>query len=346
METIKRVMVLALLFITTMGFSQQTTYIKGKIKKGKGKMIYLKHNQGNKVLYVDSAKINFFGKFKMQTEVVSDDFYQIAVGKKTPHLLILKGGENVVIKAPVNFNNKEYIVKGSPDSKLIQEFNSVKYNADLSKDSISKFAMKFIEENSSSLAVFVALNDAKDLKKALQIAEKGIGQSYNNSNYHNSLKSGLQQLAKTEKAKKSSKTRVGAVAPELNMVNPDGKIITLESLRGSYVLIDFWASWCGPCRRENPTVVRLYKKYKNKGFDVYSVSLDKSKSKWVSAIAKDGLIWDNHVSDLKGWSSAATRLYGFRGIPYTVLIDKEGKIIATRLRGAALERKLEELFGK
>lgn len=346
MKTIKKLLVFILLSITSLGMSQQTTFIKGKIKKGKGKMIYLKHNQGNKVLYVDSAKINFFGRFKMQTEVVSDDFYQIAVGKKTAHLLILKPGENVFIKAPANFNEKDYQIKGSPDSKLIQEFNSVKFNNKLAKDSISKFAMKFIEQNSKSLAIFVALNDVKDLKKALTIAEKGIGESYNNSNYHNSLKSALQQVAKSEQAKKASKTRVGAVAPELNMVNPEGKIITLESLRGKYVLIDFWASWCGPCRRENPTVVRLYQKYKDKGFDVYSVSLDKSKSKWVSAIAKDKLIWDNHVSDLKGWSSAATKLYGFRGIPYTVLIDKEGKIIATRLRGSALERKLEELFGK
>ncbi|MEN8957807.1 MAG: TlpA disulfide reductase family protein, partial [Flavobacteriales bacterium] len=226
----------------------------------------------------------------------------------------------------------------------IQEYNEVKYSNELSKDSLSKFALDFIQKNSKSLAIFVALNDVKDIKKALTFAEKGIGQSYANSNYHKSLQAGLQQVAKSEQAKKSSKTRMGAVAPELNMVNPEGKIMTLESLRGKYVLIDFWASWCGPCRRENPTVVRLYNKYKDQGFDVYSVSLDKSKSKWVSAIAKDKLSWPNHVSDLKGWGSAATRLYGFRGIPYTVLIDREGKIIGTRLRGPALERKLEELF--
>lgn len=139
-------------------------------------------------------------------------------------------------------------------------------------------------------------------------------------------------------------TEIGDIAPEIKFKNPNGKTYKLSSLRGKYVLIDFWASWCGPCRRENPTVVRLYNKYKDQGFDVYSVSLDKSKSKWMSAIVKDGLIWENHVSDLKGWGSAATGLYGFRGIPYTVLIDKEGKVIATKLRGAALERKLEQLF--
>lgn len=346
MKTIKIALIFLLACIATLGFGQQATVVKGKIKKGRGKMIYLKHNIGNKVVYVDSSKINLFGKFKMETDVVLDDFYQLAVGKKTSHILVLKGGEDVTVKAPVNFNNKEYKVKGSPDSKLIQEYNSVKYSNKLSKDSLSKFAMNFIKENSKSLAIFVALNDVTDLKKALQVAEKGIGETYANSNYHKSLQQGLRQVAKAEQAKKASKTKIGDVAPELNMISPDGKVITLESLRGKYVLIDFWASWCGPCRRENPTVVRLYNKYKDQGFDVYSVSLDKSKTKWMQAIQKDGLVWNNHVSDLKGWGSAATRLYGFRGIPYTVLIDKEGKIIATRLRGAALQRKLEQLFGK
>jgi thiol-disulfide isomerase/thioredoxin len=330
--------------VSTIGISQQQTIVKGKIKKGRNKMIYLQHNEGNKVKYVDSAKINFFGRFQLETDIVLDDFYQITIDKKEFNLLILKGGEEIFVESSTDFKNKDYQVKGSADSKLVQEFYKMKSNKDVSKDSMSKFAMNFIEKNSKSLAVFIALNDVKELKKAIQIAEKGIGESYNNSNYHNSLKSALKQITQTNKAKKNSKTPIGAIAPELNMVNPEGKIITLESLRGKYVLIDFWASWCGPCRRENPTVVRLYNKYKDKGFDVYSVSLDKNKSKWKSAIVKDGLVWENHVSDLKGWGSAATGLYGFRGIPYTVLIDKEGKVIATRLRGAALERKLEQLF--
>ena len=344
MKLIKSILVFILMTVTSIGFSQQLTTVNGKIKKGRSKVIYLQHNEGNKVEYVDSAKINILGRFKLETGIVLDDFYQLTIDKKESHLLILKGGEEVFIKSSADFKNKDYELKGSADSKLVQEFYQMKNNKEVSKDSMSKFAMEFIEKNSKSLAVFIALNDAKELKKAIQIAEKGIGESYNNSNYHNSLKSALKQISQTEKTKKSSKTPTGAIAPELNMVNPEGKIITLESLRGKYVLIDFWASWCGPCRRENPTVVRLYNKYKDQGFDVYSVSLDKSKSKWMSAIVKDGLIWENHVSDLKGWGSAATGLYGFRGIPYTVLIDKEGKVIATKLRGAALERKLQQLF--
>ena len=199
--------------------------------------------------------------------------------------------------------------------------------------------------------MFLALADVNNPKKALDISEKGIGESHPNSIFHNNLIKAKKQFAvaqqQAEQAKKQPKgLGIGDLAPELNMVSPEGKIITLESLRGKYVLIDFWASWCGPCRRENPNVVKLYNQYKDQGFEVYSVSLDNNKSRWEAAIIQDKLTWKSHVSDLKGWGSAATKLYGFRGIPYTVLIDKEGKIIATRLRGASLERTLASIFSK
>jgi thiol-disulfide isomerase/thioredoxin len=141
----------------------------------------------------------------------------------------------------------------------------------------------------------------------------------------------------------SSGTRV---APEISLKNPDGVEMKLSSLRGQYVLIDFWASWCMPCRRENPNVVRLYNKYKNKGFTIFSVSLDKDAEAWKEAIEKDGLVWPNHVSDLLQWNSPLPQLYGFSGIPHTVLVNPEGNIIGVGLRGASLEQKLEEIFSK
>jgi len=135
----------------------------------------------------------------------------------------------------------------------------------------------------------------------------------------------------------------GAEAPLFAGPDPEGNEISLESLRGKVVLLDFWASWCGPCRKENPNVVKIYNKYKEKGFEILGVSLDRTKSRWVQAIEADKLTW-LHVSDLKGWKSAYGRLYGVSSIPQTVLLDKEGKIIARNLRGAALEQKLAEVF--
>lgn len=138
---------------------------------------------------------------------------------------------------------------------------------------------------------------------------------------------------------------VGSLAPDIWMDMVNGGDMKLSDLRGKYVLIDFWASWCGPCRKENPNVVRLYKKYKDKGFTVFSVSLDDNATAWKAAIESDGLEWPYHVSDLKKWNSIVVQLYKFEGIPHTVLIDKKGTIIGKNLRGIDLENKLKELFG-
>lgn len=139
---------------------------------------------------------------------------------------------------------------------------------------------------------------------------------------------------------------LGVSAPEIVQADTSGKMIPLSSLRGKIVMIDFWASWCGPCRRENPFVVSMYEKYKAKGFDIYSVSLDDDRTRWINAIKTDKLMWTNHVSDLKGWTNQAAQLYGVTSIPKTVLLDRDGKIIARDLRGEALAAKLKEIFGE
>jgi len=143
----------------------------------------------------------------------------------------------------------------------------------------------------------------------------------------------------------SDKLAPGNVAPDFTQPDRNEKPTKLSSLRGQYVLLDFWASWCGPCRRENPNVVAAYNKYKDKGFTVMSVSLDKNKEAWLGAIERDQLTWPNHVSDLKSWGNEAAQLYGVHAIPFSVLLDKDGKIIDTNVRGEKLEEDLRQIFG-
>ena len=138
----------------------------------------------------------------------------------------------------------------------------------------------------------------------------------------------------------------GTEAPDIVMTDRNGKERRLSDLRGKVVLIDFWASWCRPCRAENPNVVRIYNRYHDNGFEVFSVSLDNNRDAWLKAIEADGLVWENHVSDLRGWSSAGGRLYGVSSIPATVLVDRDGKVLARNLRGQQLEHKLREIFGQ
>ena len=136
---------------------------------------------------------------------------------------------------------------------------------------------------------------------------------------------------------------VGQVAPDFTLPDTAGKAFTLSSLRGKYVLVDFWASWCGPCREENPNVVATYNQFKNKNFEILGVQLDKEKGAWIKAIKDDGLTW-KQVSDLKFWNSAPAALYNVEGIPFNVLLDPQGKIIATELRGAELQSKLSSVL--
>jgi thiol-disulfide isomerase/thioredoxin len=257
-----------------------------------------------------------------------------------------------------NAESKAELNKAFYSSSNIAERTKIKNSIDsLDRSSISS-RNEYIEKNKESVAVIIALgyislpNDVELLRKI----EQGLAKNYSSTDFYISVKTQLTQLdtqvkmqAEADQRKKDfeSRTAIGAQAPELGsqFKTPTGGTITLESLRGNYVLIDFWASWCGPCRKENPNVVKLYKKYKDAGFTIYSVSLDKVKESWEAAIVQDGLIWPHHVSDLKQWQTEATQIYGFNGIPYTVLIDKEGKIMEKNLRGPYLEEKLKAIFG-
>lgn len=229
----------------------------------------------------------------------------------------------------------------------------------------TEIAKKYVDANPKSPALlftqsyFISNNPAvaPNMEYVKKI-EKALAASMPNSEFHSQVATYISQYEyqkkQMEDAQKQQaqamdnlrqKLAPGSVPPDINYPDPSGKNIALSSLKGKVVLVDFWASWCRPCRAENPNVVRLYDKYHSKGFEVYSVSLDKSKEAWQNAIQADGLKWSTHVSELNEWKSSVVAQYGFQGIPFTVLVGRDGKIIDVALRGSALEEKLKEIFG-
>jgi peroxiredoxin len=157
------------------------------------------------------------------------------------------------------------------------------------------------------------------------------------------LKNHVKALKDQEASNK--RTAIGQPFPDITLKTPDDKSVSISDYagKGKYVLLDFWAAWCGPCRQANPRVVELYKRYKDKGFEIIGISLDRGKKEWVEAIKADNLTW-HHMSDLGYWQSAAAKLYSVSSIPHTVLLDREGIIIAKGLHVVELEKKLSELF--
>jgi len=341
--------------------------IKGSIKhpSDKGFVVLEKIGQDN-IDVVDTLMVSSDSTFRFSLENKTPGFYRLNLYDKQYVNLILDK-EDVSIEADGNRPDGFVKVSGSTDTDYFYEVNELmrefqqkvnELNADfmkaradedmeamesidgryqsLEKENADKLKAK-IDQMGTSIAAFYAVNflDAeKQFAYLSELAER-FKKNLPDSRY-------TQQFV--EQVEELSKLAIGQQAPDIALPNPKGDTVKLSSLRGNYVMIDFWAAWCKPCRMENPNVVRLYKKYKDQGFEIYGVSLDRTKQDWVEAIKDDQLGW-THVSDLKYFDSEAAALYNINAIPATILLDKEGNIIAKNLRGKSLEKKLEEIFG-
>lgn len=211
-------------------------------------------------------------------------------------------------------------------------------------NNFSKYIIKYIDTSTQPVVTMFALGYTQSVDPAmLKPVMPNLLKRFPNHQGIAGIVNQYNQMIAEPKPAATTAPGVGNMAPDFTMNDTEGKPFSLSSLKGKYVLVDFWASWCGPCRGENPNVVEAYNKFKNKNFTILGVSLDDDKAKWLQAIQADKLTW-KHVSDLQGWANATVKLFGYDGIPYNVLLDPQGKIIATSLREGALHSKLAEVL--
>ena len=359
--------------------SNDKYYIEGTIKNHQAKSIILEKLGLQKITVVDSSKIDDKGFFKM-TGISETGFYRVKLDDKTFCLFLLSPSK---YKFDIDGQHPEaFTVAGPPDNDEFQhafktigegqkELNgwNMAYRMysqqGASQDTIAMLAQQFqaaavklqkllIDSSKTAksplVAMFYITNAKLEQFPAENLAvltrmEKEIPTSTYTKDFRVMYDQFQKQLKEQSQPKQpAADVSVGKTAPDIDLKDPEGKTIKLSSLRGKVVLLDFWASWCGPCRGEMPNVVAAYNKYKSKGFTVYSVSLDKDAAAWKNAIKSLGMVWENHVSDLKWWQSDVVGLYGIQGIPAAFLLDKNGVIVAANLRGQALDDKLAEIL--
>jgi thiol-disulfide isomerase/thioredoxin len=303
----------------------------GKLAEGERKFVQLMVDNQQSIIMVlenGNTEITVDGKRVAAT-------YTIKGQKDSELLKVLNDKMMGYQKIVQGFNDKYSIASGEGNKEKMEAVQNEYFAFDAV---YQKSLQSLIDSMGTSLAAVYALNFINwddNFEFINKTVEKfNTDKSIAETEFVKNLTSRVNEL---------KRLAIGQEAPEITLSSLDGTPKSLSSLRGKYVLIDFWASWCGPCRKENPNVVRMYAKFKNKGFEIFGVSLDNAGDKWKEAVQKDNLTWV-HVSDLLGWQSSAAQLYQVRGIPFTVLLDKEGKIIAKNLRGEELEKKLSEIL--
>jgi peroxiredoxin len=343
--------------------------VKGKVAFPQQGSITIQEIKDGSFGWQDTIQLKSNATFLKKVKVTEPGYYRINFyGKQSVDLILYKSDLEVNVDGNNASGSAE--VKGSPEietirkvqlmlqetdklpevAKMNEEFTAASQRGDQEKMmQIQQAYMTIAAQTQNKVAQYI-----KEQPASLGVINLLQNNTLDKEQYFDTYQAVADKLKKewpnytvaknfVIEVEKLKKLAVGQPAPEIALPNTEGQLTKLSSFKGKYVLVDFWAKWCGPCRKENPNVVKAYNQFKDKGFTVFGVSLDRNKEDWVKAINEDGLTW-THVSDLKFWQSEAAKTYNITSIPFSLLLDPNGVIIAKNLRGPALEAKLTEIF--